>query len=519
MKTTAAGEWNRLDSLRSGFITRCEQYAAYTLPRLCTERGFDQLTQELAHEWQSVGAQSVNHVVNKLVLALFAPSRPFIRLEADAKWKQSVIDQGMQESAIDEALAKGEIDATREMDRRGIRPKLYQAISNLVVLGNVLAYFPRSDKEDMRIFGIKNFVVRRTGTGKVKTLIIKEDLAFDELESDVQDAVRAAGVSYTKETKCSFYRFIERQRDGKYRMSQWVNNTRLGPEYDGYWPEDKLPWRALTWQLADSSDYGTGLVEDYSSDFAALSALSEAQVKGAILSSEFRWLVNPGGMTKPEDLEESENGAALPGLEGDVSLVANSKPGDLAVVKDVNAEYIRRIGYGFLLNSAVTRDAERVTAEEIRRQAQELETSFGGTYSNVAGNFQTPLADWLLQSIKLDLGGTKIQRIIITGLDALSRSGDLDALRAALADIAGVGNLPPPVLRTLKLDVINATIFAGHGLAAGKYTKTAEQINAEIQQEQAAMQQAEINTATAVNASGAAAEQIAQQGNPQGQVQ
>lgn len=518
MKTTAAGEWNRLDSLRSGFITRCEQYAAYTLPRLCTERGFDQLTQELAHEWQSVGAQAVNHVVNKLVLALFAPSRPFIRLEATPEWKQTAIAQGVQESLIDEVLAKGELDATREMDRRGIRPKLYQSLANLVVLGNVLVYLPRKDDEDMRVFGIKNFVVRRTGEGKLKTLIVKEELAFDELEPDVQDAVRAAGVQYTSESRCAHYRHVERQRDGKYRMSQWVNNTRLGPEYDGYWPEDKQPYRVLTWQLADASDYGTGLVEDYSSDFAAVSALSEAQVKGAILSSEFRWLVNPGGMTKPEDLEASENGAALPGLDGDVSLVANSKSGDLAVVKEVNAEYIRRIGYGFLLNSAVTRDAERVTAEEIRRQAQELETSFGGTYSNVAGNFQTPLADWLLHSIKLDLGGSQIQRIIITGLDALSRSGDLDSLRAALADVAQVGMLPPPVLRTLKLDVINATIFSGHGLAAGKYTKTAEQINAEIQAEQEAAAKQEVDTATSVNASEAAADQIAQQ-NQQGQVQ
>ena len=61
-----------------------------------------------------------------------------------------------------------------------------------------------------------------------------------------------------------------------------------------------------------------------------------------------------------EDLENSENGAALPGQEGDVSLVANSKPGDLAVVGNVVQDYIGRIGRGFLLGSATTRDAERV---------------------------------------------------------------------------------------------------------------------------------------------------------------
>lgn len=474
---TAHGEWARLTSLRDGFIQRCEKYAGFTLPRLCTEDDYKQDNDELSHDWQSVGAQAVNHITNKLVLALFAPSRPFFRLEANPKWKAKSIEQGFREEDIDEVLAKAEQAAVKELDRRGtIRPKLYQAIANLVVLGNVLVYLPRKTEEEMRVFGIKSYVVRRTVDGRVKTIIIREQLLFDELDPAAQAACKT---KHNPETRVDFYQFINRKANGKYFMTQWVGTEQLPAEFDGFWSEKDMPYRALTWQLSDEADYGTGLVEDYSGDFSALSALSESAIKGAILSSEFRWLVNPGGVTKPEDLEESENGSALPGLEGDISLVANSKPGDLRIVQEIAADYIRRIGSGFLLTSAVTRQAERVTAEEIRQQAQELETSLGGTYSRIAVDFQGPLADWLLMAVKIELEKTQIERTIVTGLDALSRSGDLDAMRAALTDIAAIANLGPEVLAGLNTDAIFKTIFHGHGIASTKYVKPAEQVASE----------------------------------------
>ena len=108
MKTTARSEWSKLENKRRGLMSRGERYANFTLPRLLTPEQWDENTDELSHDWQAVGAQAVNHVVNKLVLSLFAPSRPFMRLEADAKWKQEAIQQGVTEGLIDDALAGAE---------------------------------------------------------------------------------------------------------------------------------------------------------------------------------------------------------------------------------------------------------------------------------------------------------------------------------------------------------------------------------------------------------------------------
>ena len=212
-------------------------------------------------------------------------------------------------------------------------------------------------------------------------------------------------------------------------------------------------------------------------------------------------------MTKVEDLENSENGAALPGQEGDVSLVANSKPGDLAVVGNVVQDYIGRIGRGFLLGSATTRDAERVTAAEIRMQAQELETSFGGTYSSIAVGMQLPLSRWLLRNVNLDVNGTQLKITIVTGLDALSRSGDLDNLRAALQDLAQVGMIKQAVPE-LNRRAVTAAIFAGHGLPTSKYLLSDDQVAAEQQ----AAQQAAINAQTASEAATAGVQAGIEQG-------
>lgn len=220
--------------------------------------------------------------------------------------------------------------------------------------------------------------------------------------------------------------------------------------------------------------------------------MSEAQIKGAILSSEFRWMVNPAGMTKVEDLENSENGAALPGMPEDVALIANSKSQDLAVVQNIGQEYIQRIGRGFLMGSAVTRNAERVTAEEIRMQATELETSFGGTYSRLAVEMQLPMARWLLRAVSMDLKNTKLKLSIVTGLDALSRSGDLDNLRAALQDVGLLANLQQ-LVPSLKVSEIISTIFVGHGLPAAKYVKDEQTMQAEAQAAQAAQAQTNMN--------------------------
>lgn len=501
--TTAQGRWAELSGKRHGFISRCEQYAAYTLPKICPPDDYDQNSHELSHDFQAVGAQATNHLANKIILALFAPSRPFFRADPDDNTRRELEAQQVTETAVAQVLALAEKAAVQKLDQMAIRPKMYEVIKHLIITGNVLLFL---DKVNTRVMGLKKYVVRRNASGKVVEIIIGDRVRVDELEQDVQAAIKEK----RPDVEVNHYRWIVRDANGDYRMTQWVDAEKLVERFDGKWPENKLPYRALTWDLSDGADYGTGLVEDYRADFAGLSALSRAQVIGAVLASEFRWLVNPAGMTKPEDLEGSANGAALPGQEGDITLIQTGKSADLQTTLAIGAEYVNRISRGFLLGASLIRNAERVTAEEIRLLANELETALGGAYSRLAVDIQMPMALWLMDMIGLTMNGSGFTPTVVTGLDALSRSGDLEELKALFGDLAMLGSLPEPLLARLKLDEVMKAFASARRVSVDAFFKS----EAQMQQEMQAQRQQQVEDQAAMGAVDVATKQAVQ---PQGQ--
>ena len=163
-----------------------------------------------------------------------------------------------------------------------------------------------------------------------------------------------------------------------------------------------------------------------------------------------------------------------------------------------------------LLGASLIRQAERVTAEEIRLLANELETSLGGAYSRLAVDIQLPLALWLMDLIGLTMKGSGFTTTIVTGLDALSRTGDLEELKALFIDLAGLGALPEPLLARLKFDEIAKAFAAARRVNFDSFLKP----EAQVQQEQQAQQQQAIQAQAASGAIDAATKQAA---TPQGQ--
>lgn len=475
---TASQMWTACDGRRQGLLTRTERYAALTIPKVCLPDNLDHTNTDQSHDYQSIGAQAVNHLSNKLMLAMFAPSRPFAKLKPGPKAKQQAAAAKLTETQLDSILAKGERDAIRVLDEQAQRPKLFQVMRHLVVTGNCLLLL---DKKGMRVIGLRNYVVKRNIWGEVMHIVVREKLRFDELE---QPIVKLLRTRYSDESEVSFYKWVRKDTNGQYTMTQWVDETQLPEAYNGRWPADRLPYQAITWDLADEGDYGTGLVEEYIGDFEALSVLSEAVVDGGVLGTEYRWMVNPTGQTSVEDLNNSENGDALPGLPTDVSPTQGGNPNAITVALNVIEGYERRISRGFLMGSAVIRDAERVTQEEVRLTANELETAYGGVYSTLAASLQKPVAQWLFSAIDLNLRGADLNVTIVTGLDALSRNGDLDNFRLAMGDMAAVVSVPPELAARMKWEEVAAFVGQGRGIELTRFIMT----DAEFADKQASMQ-------------------------------
>lgn len=223
--------------------------------------------------------------------------------------------------------------------------------------------------------------------------------------------------------------------------------------------------------------------------------LSEATVDGAVLGTEYRWMVNPNGLTSVDDLNNSENGDALPGLPADIAPTQGGNPDALRIAELVNDKYEKRLARGFLMGSAVIRDAERVTQEEVRLTATELETAYGSVYSTLAGSLQKPVAKWLFSAIDLNLKGADLDVTIVTGLDALSRNGDLENFRLAMGDMSAIVAVPPELAARMKWEEVSAFVGQGRGVDLSKFIYTDAEY-AEIQQ-QRQVQQVEQQVATA----------------------
>jgi hypothetical protein len=467
MKPTRASEfWAEREQDRSGMLERFERYAAMTVAKVLHPENYKQRNDPDTQDYQSLGSQGTNHLANKLMLAMFAPSRPFIKLQAVQDFLKKAAKLGLTETQINESLVQGERSAIKKLDSLGQRPKLFQIMRHLIVVGNCLLVF---EKKAMRVISIRNYVVKRNIRGEVIELCVREKVKFNELDPAIQ---KQLAIKHTEDSEVSFYKWLKREQNGQMSMTQWVEDIRLPKEFNGRWAVDKCPYQVLTWDLSDEADYGTGLVEEYARDFEAISVLSEAIVNGGVLAAEFRWMVNPNGVTSVEDVAQSNNGDALPGLESDVKPITGGNPKAIEILTMALDRWERRVSRGFLMGSAIIRDAERVTQEEVRMTANELETAYGGVYSTLAASLQKPVGSWLLDASDFTVQGTEIEITIVTGLDALSRNGDLENFRLAMGDMAQVAQLPEAVQARLKWDEIKAFIGQGRNVDLNKFMMT-----------------------------------------------
>ncbi len=461
-----------------------EDYAGWTLPYLYPED--DSTGTEMQHDFQALGAQAVNHLANKIVMTLFAPGRPFFRLELTPEQQAGLLAAGLTAADVEVLTGRVERESMRNMEKVNLRTSVIGALKNLIVLGNTLIFFPPKDKmqQKSQIYSLRDYTIRRDLGGNVLQIITRDRRVVSTLPEDLQAACKFKG--HKDDDKVDLFTGVTRQNDGKFFVKQEVADIQIVGESYGLYTERELPWMALTWNLVRGEDYGVGLVEEYAGDFSVYSQLSESVLNLAAIASDIKILVNPASQTDIDALNESESGTFVHGLPDDVQYLQLEKMQDFQFVQGILDVYGRRLGSAFLLNTQVTRDAERVTAEEIRLQANELESSLGGVYSRLAEEMQQPLARLLIEMLESDL--SEIEPVILTGVESLSRNSEHEQMMLLLNDLTILNNVPEMALGELNITELTRILAANRGIEMDKILKTDEQKQAE---QQAAMQQQE----------------------------
>ena len=177
-----------------------------------------------------------------------------------------------------------------------------------------------------------------------------------------------------------------------------------------------------------------------------------------------------------------------------MSVLQLNKFNDFRVVQESIVKIEERLGHAFLLTSGVVRNAERVTAEEIRMLGQELETAIGGLYSLLSVELQMPMVNRLMEVMRKKKKLPKLPKdiinpVIITGVEALGRGHDLQKLDMFLAGAAQVVG-PEAVAQYVNVGEYFKRRATSLGIKTDGLVKGEEQMAQEAQQAQQ-MQMAE----------------------------
>jgi hypothetical protein len=378
---------------------------------------------------------------------------------------------------VEEALAKIERTATQEIETLAIRVPIFEALKQLIVAGNSLIYMPA--KGGIRVFSLSRYVVKRDASGNILEIITKESVSPLMLPKEAQEMV---GDETDVTKSLDLFTYVKREK-GKWVVLQEIKGEVI-PGSQGTYPLDKNPFIPLRFNRIDGEDYGRGFIEEYLGDLQSLESLTQAIVEGSAASAKVLFMVSPNGTTKAKTLAQAPNGAIVQGSAQDVSTLRVEKHNDFRVALDAASKIEERLAYAFMLNTAIQRKGERVTAEEIRYMAQELEGGLGGLYSILSQEFQLPLINLLLQRLektgklpKLPKDTLKPQ--ITTGMEALGRGHDLNKLSQFLQGLQPLG---PDVIRS-ELNVADYIdrLGASLGLDTKGLIKTEEQRQAEAQ--------------------------------------
>ena len=499
---SAAGRYENLLTYRNPYQKAAYESASLTIPALFPRESdsrnrSDRDRESLRVPAQSLGARGVNNLAAKMLMALVPPNSPLFRYVIDAGVKGGADGDGL--NAVNELLSERESVIMADIESSKYRPKLIEAFKQLIVSGNVLLLL--QDRE-LRVFRVDRYVVKRSPMGGVSEIVVKETLDRSNLPPRVRKAVESKDYSSPddsdhRDDTVELYTWI-RRRGNKFVEHQECGGS-IVPGSKGSFPSDSPRWLPLTFVRVDGEDYGRGMVEEFIGDLTTYNALQKAIREDAAIASHTVFMVDPNSPPSLErTLTNAPNGGYVRADLGSVQAHRTDKQGDMQIAWRSSEQLKQDLSFAFLLNSAVQRQAERVTAVEIREMARELETTQAGLFSVMAEELIMPVV--VAHERDLERAGKiaplppeMVRPAIVTGLDALGRSGDLIRLQGVLGDVGALSQLDPSAPQYLETASILEAIFQGHSVVTEGKLKPRQQVAAEMQ---AAKQEAQTQKIT-----------------------
>lgn len=422
--------YTMLESKRNAYIQRARKNSEFTIPQYYPKEGASGET-TYDQPYQGLGSYGVNSLANKIILSLFPPQSSFFKFAVP----EAILTQtGRTEGDFSTALYKIEREVIAEMEATSLRAKLVEGTKKDMLSGSALYYIPLEGNP--KVYGLEDFVLKRSKTGDLICFVIKELVSYLELPEKIKEQIPNDRLNENVKSgleHIEFYTIVAKdEKDpNMYNYHQEIFDLVIDGSKAKY-TKDKLPYIYVPF-VDRGEDYGRSYVEDYLGDLISLEGLSRSMLAGAAESAKLLYLISPNSNIDPKEVERLESGSALLGTPEEISVLQANKSMDLSIVKSQIEFLYQQLSKVFLLDSSIIRDAERVTAEEVRRVAQELETSLGGIYSTLSNSLQEPLVRLYLNRVEkkglIPAGLQKNLKLnIITGSAAQGRGFQFNAI-------------------------------------------------------------------------------------------
>lgn len=514
---TIAEIFQHLDSVRSSKLERSRYMSSLTIPSLLPIDGITN-NGEMPKPFSSVASRGVTNMSSRMLSALLPLNDlPFFKFELTNGTAADPETFSYMEALSHQIYSK--------LTTKNLRENLFLALQQLIVNGDCLVVM--EDDYTFRVYRLDQYVVRRDIDGSIVELIY-----LDWVPRDPDNSIYEA-------------------YDNNFFPSSWNAMNQL-PDYQAHfcrvvWNRDKevwdycsqdekgdvvdegtyknTPFMPLRWIGVTGEDYGRSHCEEILGDIETLEAYTKALIDGMTAASTFWMAIDPSGITDIDDVAQSPTGSFIGARQGDVFTVspAQTISPQLSAAQTAVEQMRREVGAAFLLGSAGIRQADRVTATEVRMLGMEIENVLGGAFSAIARSLLDPIVrrtialmvkagevDERLASEFMDDGQLTIN--IVTGLQALSRDSDLTKLMQ-LGEM--VRNLPPEAIQHFRWDQYGIALISSLGFDPRNWVRNEQETDQrQLEQQQQAMEmQAQQAVAMgAAQGAGNAAGQVAQTG-------
>ena len=470
----ARERYSQLQSGRTQFLDTAVECSELTLPYLVKRDENSTGKRQLLQPYQSVGAKAVVTLAAKLMLAILPPQTAFFKLQVrDDKLGQTL--DPMMRSELDLSFSKIERLIMDYIAASSDRVVVHQALKHLIVSGNALIFM---GKDGLKHYPLNRYVVERDGNGNVIEIVTKELVSRKVLGISPPPTDSPNGEYGDTEDDAEVYTCVKMdESSGSWRWHQEVDDMILDGSQSTA-PKNTSPWLVLRFNTVDGEDYGRGRVEEFIGDLRSLDGLSQSLVEGASVASKVVFLVSPSATTKPGTLAKAGNGAIIQGRPEDVGVVQVGKTADFATAANLAAQLEKRILEAFLVMNI--RNAERVTAEEVRLTQLELEQSLGGLFSLLTVEFLVP---YLNRTLLILQRSNQIPRLpkdvvrpkIVAGINSLGRGQDNESLTRFIATVAQTLG-PEALMKYIDPSEAIKRLAAAQGIDVLNLVRTAEQL-------------------------------------------